>query len=143
MEEYADTPMDFADATLVLLAEALGIEDILTLDRRGFATYRTRNGRPLSSVLGTTRSRVRRYAAHPELVDAGQAVAASPFGPRRRSPTFQWILLAGCDDRSTSQTAARASIRRPTDSIGDSATGINVQNRPGGRVGLTGSPTRP
>lgn len=51
MEKYSDTPMDFADATLVLLAEALGIENILTLDRRGFATYRTRNGRPLSSAL--------------------------------------------------------------------------------------------
>jgi hypothetical protein len=54
MEKYSDTPMDFADATLVLLAEALGIEDTLTLDRRGFATYRTRNGRPLSSVLDMT-----------------------------------------------------------------------------------------
>jgi hypothetical protein len=54
MEKYSDTSMDFADATLVLLAEALGIEDILTLDRRGFATYRTRNGRPLSSVLDLT-----------------------------------------------------------------------------------------
>lgn len=42
MEKYADTPMDFADATLVLLAEALDVHDILTLDRRGFATYRTR-----------------------------------------------------------------------------------------------------
>jgi hypothetical protein len=70
--------------------------------------------------------------SHPELVDAGQTVAGSPFGPRRRWLTFQWILLAGCDDRSTSHTAAKASIRRPTDSIGESATGINVQNRPGG-----------
>lgn len=54
MEKYSDTPMDFADATLVLLAEALGIEDILTLDRRGFATYQTRNGRPMSSVFDMT-----------------------------------------------------------------------------------------
>ena len=38
MEKYSDTPMDFADATLVLLAEALGIHDVLTLDRRGFST---------------------------------------------------------------------------------------------------------
>jgi hypothetical protein len=51
MEKYADTPMDFADATLVLLAEALGIHDILTLDRRGFLTYRTRAGRALGLVL--------------------------------------------------------------------------------------------
>jgi predicted nucleic acid-binding protein len=51
MEKYADTPMDFADATLVLLAEALGVRDVLTLDRRGFSTYRTRRGRSLRLVL--------------------------------------------------------------------------------------------
>ena len=51
MERYADTPMDFADATLVLLSEALGIVDILTLDRRGFSTYRTRQGKALRMLL--------------------------------------------------------------------------------------------
>jgi predicted nucleic acid-binding protein len=51
METYADTPMDFADATLVLLAEGLQVHRILTLDRRGFSTYRTREGRPLELVL--------------------------------------------------------------------------------------------
>ncbi|HVR28703.1 MAG TPA: PIN domain-containing protein [Thermoanaerobaculia bacterium] len=51
MEKYADTPMDFADATLLLLAEALGSYDILTLDRRGFSTFRTRDGQPLRLVL--------------------------------------------------------------------------------------------
>jgi predicted nucleic acid-binding protein len=51
MEKYADTPMDFADATLVLLAEALGVQDILTLDLRGFSAYRARPGRALRSVL--------------------------------------------------------------------------------------------
>lgn len=45
MQKYADTPMDFADATLVLLADATGILDILTLDRRGFSTYRTSRGK--------------------------------------------------------------------------------------------------
>jgi len=44
MEKYADTPMDFADATLVLLAEALNLRDVFTLDRRGFSAYRTRPG---------------------------------------------------------------------------------------------------
>ena len=53
MKKYADTPMDFADATLVLTAEALGIDDVFTLDRRGFAGYRTRDGRALSLVLDT------------------------------------------------------------------------------------------
>jgi predicted nucleic acid-binding protein len=45
MEKYADTPMDFADATLVLLAEETGAGEIFTLDRRGFSTYRTRKGK--------------------------------------------------------------------------------------------------
>ena len=40
MERYGDTPMDYADATLVLLADALEIDEVMTLDRRGFATYR-------------------------------------------------------------------------------------------------------
>ena len=45
VQKYADTPMDFADATLVLLADATGTLDILTLDRRGFSTYRTPSGK--------------------------------------------------------------------------------------------------
>ncbi|MGH9256261.1 MAG: type II toxin-antitoxin system VapC family toxin [Vicinamibacterales bacterium] len=45
MRKYADTPMDFADATLVQLADATGVLDILTLDRRGFSTYRTSAGK--------------------------------------------------------------------------------------------------
>ncbi len=49
MERYADTPMDFADATLVLLAEELGTNRILTLDERGFRTYRY--GRNLAFTL--------------------------------------------------------------------------------------------
>jgi predicted nucleic acid-binding protein len=53
MERYADTPMDFADATLVLLAEALKVSDVLTLDRRGFRTYRTRAGKALRLVADT------------------------------------------------------------------------------------------
>jgi predicted nucleic acid-binding protein len=32
--------MDFADATLVVLAEEIGISEIFTLDLRGFGTYR-------------------------------------------------------------------------------------------------------
>ena len=51
MERYANLPMDFADATLVLLAEAADALDVLTLDRRGFAVYRTRRGRALRLVL--------------------------------------------------------------------------------------------
>jgi predicted nucleic acid-binding protein len=51
MGKYADTPMDFADATLVQLAEELGVMDILTLDRRGFSRYRTVKGKAFRLVL--------------------------------------------------------------------------------------------
>jgi hypothetical protein len=51
MEKYADTPMDYADATLVRAGEALGVVDILTTDRRGFSTYRTAKGRPFRLML--------------------------------------------------------------------------------------------
>jgi predicted nucleic acid-binding protein len=40
MAQYEDLPMDFADATLVALAEDTGIRDVLTLDRKGFQVYR-------------------------------------------------------------------------------------------------------
>jgi len=34
--------MDFADATLVSLAEDMDIDEILSLDRKGFGVYRIR-----------------------------------------------------------------------------------------------------
>ena len=40
MERYRNVPMDFADATLVVLGEELETEWVFTLDRRGFSTYR-------------------------------------------------------------------------------------------------------
>ena len=40
MERYRNVPMDFADATLVALAEELATDRVFTLDRRGFSTYR-------------------------------------------------------------------------------------------------------
>ena len=51
MKKYRDTPMDFADATLVLLAEQVSVLDMLTLDRRGFLTYRTAGGKAFRLVL--------------------------------------------------------------------------------------------
>ena len=51
MKKYADTPMDFADATLVLLAEALRQNHVCTLDRRGFSAYRTATGRHFNLAL--------------------------------------------------------------------------------------------
>ena len=40
VERYADLPMDYADATLVSLAEELGTNLVLTTDRRDFGVYR-------------------------------------------------------------------------------------------------------
>ena len=40
MSRYEDVPMDFADATLVALAEEVGTRRVFTLDRRGFQAYR-------------------------------------------------------------------------------------------------------
>jgi len=40
MKRYADRPMDFADATLVWLAERESLKTILTIDFDDFETYR-------------------------------------------------------------------------------------------------------
>lgn len=47
MEKYRDTPMDFADATLVRVAERDGISDVFTLDK-DFAVYRAGRSRTFS-----------------------------------------------------------------------------------------------
>lgn len=44
MIQYADLPMDFADASLIAAAEAIGTRRIFTLDHRDFSTYRVRRG---------------------------------------------------------------------------------------------------
>lgn len=49
-ERYWDSRMDYADATLLLLAEQISVLEILTLDRRGFAFFRTPSGRSLQIV---------------------------------------------------------------------------------------------
>ena len=46
MEQFANVPMDYADATLVSLAEALDTDVVLTTDRRDFGIYRIRERRP-------------------------------------------------------------------------------------------------
>lgn len=60
MEKYADVPMDFADATLVLLGERLNIRYICTLDRRGFRTYRMQGRKAFQLVLDDPVPRKRR-----------------------------------------------------------------------------------
>ena len=44
MEQYADHPMDLADASLIVAAEALNTRRIFTVDRHDFSTYRVRRG---------------------------------------------------------------------------------------------------
>ena len=43
MEQYRDAPIDFADASLVALAERTGIRKLLTIDRH-FYSYRLKDG---------------------------------------------------------------------------------------------------
>jgi hypothetical protein len=40
MAKYADLPMDYADATLVTLAENAAVSRIVTLDKKVFSIYR-------------------------------------------------------------------------------------------------------
>lgn len=51
MAGYRELPMDYADATLLLLADRLDLDDVLTLDRRGFSAYRSPQGKALRRVL--------------------------------------------------------------------------------------------
>jgi uncharacterized protein len=45
MEQYADHPMDLADASMVVAAEALSTRRVFTIDRKDFeTTYRVRRG---------------------------------------------------------------------------------------------------
>ncbi|MDD5035602.1 MAG: PIN domain-containing protein [Methylococcaceae bacterium] len=51
MRQYADLPMDFADASLVILAEHLGHGRIVSTDRRDFHAYRWKNHQPFRNLL--------------------------------------------------------------------------------------------
>lgn len=51
MQKYRDLPMDLADASLVILAEALGHGKILSTDQRDFNTYRWKNHEPFQNLL--------------------------------------------------------------------------------------------
>ena len=50
MEQYADHPMDLADASLIVAAETLVTTKVFTLDRQDFLTYRVRRGHRLVQV---------------------------------------------------------------------------------------------
>lgn len=51
MSQYADLPMDLADASLVILAEELGHGRIVSTDKRDFHTYRWKNNYPFTNLL--------------------------------------------------------------------------------------------
>lgn len=51
MEKYDDLPMDLADASLVRLAEQVGIVEVITLDETDFGIYRLPTGQHLTNLL--------------------------------------------------------------------------------------------
>lgn len=51
MAQYADTPMDMADASLVVAAETRGLQRILTVDS-DFYVYRLADGSALEVLVG-------------------------------------------------------------------------------------------
>ncbi len=59
MREYADHPMDLADASLVVMAETENVHKVFTIDRGDFAAYRIKRGHRLRAfeLLQPTRSR--------------------------------------------------------------------------------------
>jgi uncharacterized protein len=50
MKQYADRPMDLADAALIRVAEREGIRQFFTVDRKDFAVYRL-HGRIRPSII--------------------------------------------------------------------------------------------
>jgi len=46
MDKYHDLPMDYADATLVALAEETESDWVFTLDQKGFSAYRLHGKKP-------------------------------------------------------------------------------------------------
>jgi len=51
VRRYADRKIDFADATLVWVADLIATLDVMTIDRRDFEVYRARGGRAFNLVL--------------------------------------------------------------------------------------------
>ena len=50
MQEYADLPLGFVDATVIATAERLGVSELLTTDRRHFGVVRPQHTRALVLV---------------------------------------------------------------------------------------------
>jgi uncharacterized protein len=54
MAKYEDRPMDFADATLVHIANRESISTVLTIDHDDFETYRLRGNKKFTILPGRT-----------------------------------------------------------------------------------------
>jgi hypothetical protein len=52
MRQYADLPMDLADASLLILAENPGRGRIASTDQRDFRAYRWKTRNPFQNLLG-------------------------------------------------------------------------------------------
>jgi predicted nucleic acid-binding protein len=52
LDKYADLPMDFADATLVALAEELDCTSVFTTDPLDFSVYRIKGRKPFRILPG-------------------------------------------------------------------------------------------
>lgn len=55
MERYSNLPMDLADATLVWLADEIGVRDIVTFDERDFSVYRLSDGKRFNNLIAERR----------------------------------------------------------------------------------------
>lgn len=51
LTKYADLPADFADVSLVWLAQQKRIDKVVTVDERDFAIYRSYAGKPFKNLL--------------------------------------------------------------------------------------------
>jgi predicted nucleic acid-binding protein len=55
--QYQTLRPDFADLALLALAERVKVERVITLDKKDFAIYRLKNGKPLRNMLALSARR--------------------------------------------------------------------------------------
>jgi uncharacterized protein len=51
IERYADRDIDFADASLIWLADRSNTAEVMTIDRTDFTAYRLSSGKPFDLIL--------------------------------------------------------------------------------------------
>lgn len=52
IERYGELPCDYADATLIALAERTGVRAVATIDQKDFSVYRIRGRTPFQILIG-------------------------------------------------------------------------------------------